>query len=141
VKDNYANPEISAEEWEKEIDKLTAISEQRELDVQVRWQFGHLCAKAFLPVVDKKKQLQILLQRQSDSGFGGGYIDISLPTAHEGLRGRYEKHVSQSGDVVLRMLNEIAPSFDDDGVDAWTDVYLSTSPELLRLITGTGPKQ
>ena len=129
--DNDQSFEILEAEWEREIENLAARSAKTDIDVLIRWQFGYLRANTFQPLVSDRR-LHLYLQRQPDSSFGNGYIQISLPTQYQG---QYEKHTSDSGDVLLKMRTEfVRPS--DVGVVAWTEVYLSTSPDMLPLVDG-----
>src|SRR5665811_2547704 len=71
-------PELSAEQWAKEVGQLDSISAEKQIYVEIWWQFGYLRANAFRFQV-YEQTLQILLQPQSARGQTDGYITISLP--------------------------------------------------------------
>ena len=130
-------PEISAEQWAKEVGQLDSISAEKQIYVEIWWQFGYLRASAFRFQV-YEQTLQILLQPQSAKGQTDGYITISLPRPEVE---HFEKHMSASGDIVLTMKNEILPRPHDPGVIAWTEVYLATNQDMLQLVSTGAKKQ
>jgi len=121
-------------QWETEIAELNQRSASTDIHVLVLWPLGRLYATGFQPLIDKKT-IQIPLQRQAGSGLADAYISLSLPTPAQ--EEAYEKYTTATGDVLLTMQNELrgASGF----AHTWTHLFLSTSPELLRLVDEEQP--
>jgi hypothetical protein len=59
-------PELSAEQWAKEVGQLDSISAEKEIYVEIWWQFGYLRANAFrFQVRGVQRNISIRLSREN----------------------------------------------------------------------------
>jgi hypothetical protein len=120
-------------EWEKEVSALAQKPAGADIYVLVLWPLGRLYATGFQPLVEQQMP-QIPLQRQSSSGLADACISVSLPKPEQA---QCEKYTSDTGDVLLTIRHHVVTVQVHTGI--WTDVHLSTSRELLRLVDEEAP--
>jgi hypothetical protein len=125
--DNRDTFEISEEQWAAAVAELDKQSAAKQIYVGIWWLFGFLRANAFRFQV-YERTLQILLQPQSPRGPADGRIEIFLPKPFEG---EYERHTSESGDIVLTMKYPVGKP---PNVLDWSVVQLATNWEFLELV-------
>jgi hypothetical protein len=132
--ENHGMSDLSEEEWAEEVARLDSRSAGKQIYVEIQWLFGSLSAIAFRFQV-YERMIHILLQPQSPEGPADGHIGISLPKPYQG---HYQKHASETGDIVLTMHYPIGKPPD---VLDYSTVRLTTSLDFLQLVTTAEQKE